>query len=74
MDVTLPFMTLIKDIVIFTSSTGVYIGMRATIIASKEGLIIGENTIVGAASLVNKSLPDNVKAVGVPAETILIRI
>lgn len=49
---------------------GVYIGMRATIIASKEGLLIGENTIVGAASLVNKSLPDNVKAVGVPAKII----
>ena len=42
--------------------------MRATIIAGKDGLIIGENTIVGAASLVNKSLPDNVKAAGVPAK------
>ena len=45
-----------------------YIGMRATVIAGKEGLIIGENTIVGAASLVNKSLPDNVKAAGVPVK------
>ena len=45
-----------------------YIGMRATVIAGKEGLIIGKNTIVGAASLVNKSLPDNVKAAGVPVK------
>ena len=47
-----------------------YIGMRATVIAGKEGLVIGQNTIVGAASLVNKSLPDNVKAVGVPVKII----
>lgn len=47
---------------------GAYLGMRATVVAGKEGIIIGENTIVGAASLVNKSLPDNVKAVGVPAK------
>jgi acetyltransferase-like isoleucine patch superfamily enzyme len=46
----------------------VYIGMRATVIAGEEGLIIGENSIVGAASLVNKSLPDNVKAAGVPVK------
>jgi acetyltransferase-like isoleucine patch superfamily enzyme len=49
---------------------GAYIGMRSTVIAGKEGLIIGENTIIGAASLVNKSLPDNVKAAGVPAKII----
>jgi acetyltransferase-like isoleucine patch superfamily enzyme len=47
-----------------------YIGMRSTIIADNEGIIIGENSIVGAASLVNKSLPDNVTAVGVPAKII----
>ena len=49
---------------------GAYIGIRATVIAGKEGLIISENTIIGAASLVNKSLPDNVKAAGVPAKII----
>ena len=47
---------------------GAYLGMRATVIAGNEGITIGENTLVGAASLVNKSLPDNVKAVGVPAK------
>ncbi len=49
---------------------GVYIGMRSTIIADEEGITIGENSIVGAASLVNKSLPDNVIAAGVPAKVI----
>jgi acetyltransferase-like isoleucine patch superfamily enzyme len=46
---------------------GAYIGMRATIISGMEGICIGENSIIGAASLVNKSLPDNITAVGVPA-------
>ena len=49
---------------------GAYVGMRSTIIADEEGIIIGENTIIGAASLVNKSLPDNVTAAGVPAKVI----
>jgi len=46
---------------------GAYIGMRATIISGTEGICIGENSIIGAASLANKSLPNNVTAVGVPA-------
>lgn len=46
---------------------GSYIGMRATIISGTEGICIGKNSIIGAASLVNKSIPDNVVAVGVPA-------
>ena len=46
---------------------GAYIGMRATIISGAEGICIGENSIIGAASLVNKSFPDNITAVGVPA-------
>ena len=49
---------------------GVYIGMRSTIIADEEGITIGENSIVGAASLINKGLPDNVTAAGVPAKII----
>jgi acetyltransferase-like isoleucine patch superfamily enzyme len=49
---------------------GAYIGMRATIIAGPDGLIIGENSIVGAASLVNKNIPDGKTAVGVPAKVI----
>ena len=46
---------------------GAYIGTRVTIISGTEGIGIGENSIVGAASLANKSLPDNVIAAGVPA-------
>ena len=49
---------------------GVYIGMRSTIIADEEGITVGENSIIGAASLVNKSLPDNIIAAGVPAKII----
>jgi len=50
--------------------SGAYIGMRANIIADKDGLIIGENTIIGASSLVNKNIPPNVTAAGVPAKVI----
>lgn len=46
---------------------GAYIGMRCNIISARKGVTIGENSIVGAASLVNKSIPDGVTAVGVPA-------
>jgi acetyltransferase-like isoleucine patch superfamily enzyme len=49
---------------------GAYIGMRATIIADGSGISIGENSIVGASSLVNASIPPNVKAVGVPARVV----
>ena len=34
------------------------------------GVTIGENAIVGAFSFVNKDIPDNVIAVGVPAKVI----
>ena len=34
------------------------------------GVIIGENSIVGASSFVNQDIPDNVIAVGVPAKVI----
>ena len=47
-----------------------YLGMRCNIISGKEGITIGENSIIGAASLVNKSVPDNVIAVGVPIRII----
>lgn len=47
---------------------GAYIGMRANIIAGDEGIIIGKNSIIGAASLVNKSIPDNTTAIGIPVK------
>lgn len=37
-----------------------------------QGLTVGENTIVGAGAVVNRSLPDNCTAVGVPAKVIKI--
>lgn len=50
---------------------GAYIGMRSSIISQKEeGVVIGENVTVGASSLVNKSIPANSIAVGVPARVI----
>lgn len=42
-----------------------YIGMRATIIAPSD-ITIGTNSIVGACTLVNKSVPDGATSVGVP--------
>lgn len=44
---------------------GAYIGMRAMIIARKD-IEIGENAIIGAGTLINKSVPANKTAVGVP--------
>ena len=44
---------------------GAYIGMRASIIAPKD-IEIGENAIVGAITLVNKSVSAGKTAVGVP--------
>ena len=49
---------------------GSYIGMRSTIIAGNEGITIGENAIVGALSLVNKSIPANTKGMGIPIKII----
>jgi len=47
-----------------------YIGMRSNIVSVNDDLIIGENSIIGAGSLVNRSIPDNVTAAGVPAKII----
>jgi len=49
---------------------GSYIGMRVNVVSGKTGVVIGKNVIVGAGSLVNKSIPDNSTVVGVPAKVI----
>lgn len=50
---------------------GAYIGMRSNIIARREeGTIIGENAVVGAASLVNKSVAANTTVAGIPARVL----
>ena len=43
------------------------IGSHSTIL---PGISIGKNSIIGAHSLVNKDIPDNVIAFGVPAKVI----
>lgn len=56
-----------------TIQDGAYIGMCSRIISkTKEGngVVIGQNAIVGACTLVNKNIPANTKAVGVPCRII----
>ncbi len=45
----------------------IWIGARVTILM---GVKIGNNSIIGAGSLVNKNIPDNVVVAGVPAKII----
>ncbi|OPY11912.1 MAG: putative acetyltransferase [Syntrophus sp. PtaB.Bin138] len=57
--VNAPEQVIIKD--------GAWLGMNTVVL---KGVIIGEGTLVGAKSLVTKSLPDHVIAAGVPARVI----
>ena len=45
---------------------GAYIGMRASIVTPKGDVEIGEQSVIGAMALVNKSIPAGKTAVGVP--------
>ena len=50
-----------------------YIGMRASIIIRNKqgaGVVIGRGAVVGAFILVNKSIPENTTAVGIPCRII----
>lgn len=49
-----------------TIKQNAYVGMRCNIVSGQDGVAIGENTIVGAGSLVNRDIPANVRAVGIP--------
>ncbi len=50
---------------------GAYIGMHSTVISpDKGGIIIGENSIIGAGSLVNRSIPNGETWAGNPARKI----
>jgi len=51
---------------------GAYCGMRSNVLSGKKGIEIGEDSIIGAGSLVNKSIPKNVVAVAVPIQTIKV--
>lgn len=46
---------------------GVWIGASVVIL---PGVTIGDNSIIGAGSVVNKDIPENVVAAGVPAKVI----
>lgn len=50
-------------------SDGAYIGMRASIIARRD-IIIGENAVIGAMTLVNKSVNADATVVGIPAHIV----
>jgi acetyltransferase-like isoleucine patch superfamily enzyme len=50
---------------------GAYLGMRCNVVSGRDGIVIGKNVIVGAGSLVNKSIPENSSVAGVPAKMIL---
>lgn len=45
---------------------GAYLGMRCNVISGVEGISIGEESIIGAGALVNRSIPDHSRAAGVP--------
>jgi sugar O-acyltransferase (sialic acid O-acetyltransferase NeuD family) len=49
--------------------SNVFVGTNATILPN---VIIGNNTIIGAGAVVNKNLPENCVAVGIPAKIIKI--
>lgn len=49
---------------------GAYIGMRATIVSGKNGVTIGENSVVGACTLVRSDVPDGATMVGVPGRVV----
>lgn len=48
---------------------GAYIGMKASIIA-RHDIRIGEEAVIGACTLVNKSIPDKTTAVGIPCKIV----
>ena len=55
---------------------GVYIGMRANLISNnrdktQNGIIIGENAVVGSSALVNCNVDDNATAIGIPCKIIM---
>ena len=53
-----------------TIKKGAYIGMRATVLSGKTGVTIGENSVVGACTLVNKDVPSGATVVGVPCREV----
>jgi len=50
---------------------GAYIGMRCNVISGNDGILIGENSVIAAASLVNKNVLSDTTVGGVPIEEIV---
>ncbi len=57
-----------------TIKKGAYIGMRCNFISGKDGISVGEDSIVGAGSLVNRDIPNSAIAVGVPIKILDKRV
>lgn len=49
---------------------GAYIGMRCNVVSGNTGIVIGEKSIIGAGSLINKNIAAGSRAAGVPVHTI----
>ena len=63
--------TLKKSIGNIKVNDGAYLGSNVTIL---ESVVIGRNTIIGARSLVNKGIPGDVTAFGVPCKIVVENI
>lgn len=62
-----------QDFLPITIEDNVYIGMRACVISkstSDDGIVIGKGSIIGACTLVNKSIPKESVVVGIPCKII----
>ena len=55
-----------------TIKNGAYLGMRTSVVSGKNGVVIGENAVIGACSLVLKDVPDCATAVGIPCRVVLL--
>ncbi len=49
---------------------GAYLGMRVSVVSGKGGVEIGRRSIIGACSLVNRSIPAGSVAFGIPARPV----
>lgn len=47
-----------------------YLGMRCNVLSGETGITIGEDSVIGAGSLVNTSIPDKTVAAGCPIRVI----
>ncbi len=60
-----------QDHLPITIEDNVYVGMRASIISKSTiggGIVLHSNCIIGACTLVNKTVPSNTTAVGIPCK------